>query len=116
MTSDERIEIARRLRTAAKTKSNSADYLWKRLEIAVNGWRFGDVIDEAYVFDNDVLARLADLIDPTCEVADCGNQDRHLLTTACLSCHASAYRATAAGMRACMTCRMRADRDGDEMR
>lgn len=65
-TSEERREIARRLRAAAKTKSNSADYLWKRLEIAVNGWRFGDGIDESYVFDNDVLARLADLIDQTC--------------------------------------------------
>ena len=64
MTSDERIEIARRLRAAAKTKSNSADYLWRHLEIAVNGWRFGDDIDASYVFDNDVLARLADLIDP----------------------------------------------------
>jgi hypothetical protein len=72
MTSDERREIARRLRTAAKTKSNSADYLWKRLEIAVNGWRFGDGIDDSYVFDNDVLARLADLIDPTCEVESVG--------------------------------------------
>lgn len=68
MTSDERREIARRLRAAAKTKSNSADYLWKRLEIAVNGWRFGAVVDESYVFDNDVLARLADLIDPTCHL------------------------------------------------
>ena len=69
-TSDERREIARRLRADAKTKSNSADYLWNRLEIAVNGWRFGDVIDESYVFDNDVLARLADLIDPTCILKD----------------------------------------------
>ena len=68
-TSDERREIARRLRAAAKTKSNSVDYLWKRLEIAVNGWKFGDVIDESYVFDNDVLSRLADLIDPTCHIA-----------------------------------------------
>ena len=69
MTSDkERREIAERLRVAAKTKSNSADYLWRRLEIAVNGWRFGDAINDLYVFDNDVLARLADLIDPTCEV------------------------------------------------
>ena len=61
---EERREIARRLRAAAKTKSNSADYLWNRLEIAVNGWKFGDDIDGSYVFYNDVLARLADLIDP----------------------------------------------------
>lgn len=66
MTSDERREIARRLRAAAKTKSGSADYLWNRLEIAVNGWKFGDAINDSYVFDNDVLSRLADLIDPTC--------------------------------------------------
>lgn len=66
MTSDEeRREIARRLRAAAKTKSNSADYLWQRLEIAVNGWKFGDDIHDSYVFDNDVLARLAELIEPT---------------------------------------------------
>lgn len=63
-TSDERREIARRLRTAAKTKSHSTDYLWRHLEIAVNRWRYGDAINESYVFDNDVLARLADLIDP----------------------------------------------------
>ncbi len=62
----ERRAVSERLRAAAKTKSGSADYLWNRLEIAVNGWKFGDVIDESYVFDNDVLSRLADLIDPTC--------------------------------------------------
>lgn len=67
-TSDERREVAARLRTAAKTESGSAYYLWNHLEIAVNGWRFGDVVDELYVHDNGILARLADLIDPTCEV------------------------------------------------
>lgn len=72
MTSDkERREIARRLRAAAKTKSHGADYLWRRLEIAVNGWRYGDAINDSYTFDNDVLSRLADLIDPTCSMADC---------------------------------------------
>lgn len=60
----ERWAVSERLRAAAKTKSGSADYLWNRLEIAVNGWKFGDDIDESYVFDNDVLSRLADLIDP----------------------------------------------------
>ena len=85
-TSDERREIARRLRAAAKTKSNSVDYLWKRLEIAVNGWKFGDVIDESYVFDNDVLSRLADLIDPTC----------HVVTTASGAAGPSAVRAPCA--------------------
>lgn len=60
----ERKEVAERLRAAAKTKSDSAYYLWKRLEIAVNGWRLGAVVDESYVYGNDVLSRLADLIDP----------------------------------------------------
>lgn len=65
MTSDkERREIARRLRAAAKTKSNNSDYLWRRLEIAVNGWKFGGAINGSYTFNNDVLARLADLIEP----------------------------------------------------
>ena len=65
-TSEERREVAARLRSAAKTDSGSPDYLWNHLEIAVNGWRFGDVIDDSYVFYNSVLSRLADLIDPTC--------------------------------------------------
>ena len=74
-TSDERREVAGRLRSAAKTESGSPDYLWNRLEIAVNGWRFGDVIDESYVFYNSVLERLADLIeseeeDTCCDVSD----------------------------------------------
>ena len=67
---DERREVAARLRSAAKTESGSPDYLWNRLEIAVNGWRFGDVIDDSYVFYNGVFERLADLIDPTCKKID----------------------------------------------
>lgn len=75
----ERRAVSERLRAAAKTKSGSADYLWNRLEIAVNGWKFRDVIDESYVFDNDVLSRLADLIDPTCsmDAIDTGEQADH---------------------------------------
>ena len=63
-TSDERREVAERLRAQARTVSHDSDYLWQRLEIAVNGWKFGDAINDSYVFYNDVLARLADLIDP----------------------------------------------------
>lgn len=66
--SEERREVAARLRAQARTVSHDSDYLWNRLEIAVNGWRLGAVVDESYVFYNDVLSRLADLIDPTCEV------------------------------------------------
>lgn len=63
-TSDERREVAARLRAQARTVSHDSDHLWQRLEIAVNGWKFGDDIDGSYVFDNDVLSRLADLIEP----------------------------------------------------
>lgn len=66
MSSDERRRVAERLRTYAKTVSHSPEYLWMRLETAVNGWRYGAVVDESYAFDNDVLSRIADLIDPTC--------------------------------------------------
>ena len=83
--SEDRREVAARLRSAAKTESGSPGYLWNRLEIAVNGWRFGDVIDDSYVFYNGVFERLADLIDPTChdtlpatwdtfECSECGTQ------------------------------------------
>lgn len=75
----ERWAVSERLRAAAKTKSGSADYLWNRLEIAVNGWKFGDDIDESYVYDNEVLSRLADLIEPepvrTCHDSDHGYDD-----------------------------------------
>lgn len=67
---DERREVAERLRTYAKTVSHSPEYLWMRLEIAVNGWRYGAVVDESYAFDNDVLSRIADLIDHTCHMVD----------------------------------------------
>lgn len=67
-TSDERREVAERLRAQARTVSHDSGYLWNRLEIAVNGWRVERSVDESYVFDNDVLSRLADLIDPTCHV------------------------------------------------
>lgn len=120
-TSDERREVARKLREDLPVARNVQEGYVAIMQtigvrpclLMVDG-QSGDRFDvTAY---EEGAARLADLIDPTCEVADCGHHDRHLLTTACLSCHASAYRATAAGMRACMTCRMRVDRDGDEMR
>ena len=68
MTSDERKAVAARLRKEARTVSFNRERLWVRLEIAVNGWKFGDAINDSYVFYNDVLSRLADLIDPTCEI------------------------------------------------
>lgn len=115
----ERRAVSERLRAAAKTKSGSADYLWNRLEIAVNGWKFGDVIDESYVFDNDVLSRLADLIDPTCHVVTSGEWRGRPIGSACSVCHAPLYHSTAwaHGMRYCAQCGSRVvddvDRDGE---
>lgn len=68
VSSEERREVAERLRKYAKTVTHSPEYLWAHLEIAVNGWHMGAYVDESYVYDNEVLSRLADLIDPTCEV------------------------------------------------
>lgn len=60
----ERREVAERLRKYAKTVTHSPEYLWAHLEIAVNGWHMGASVDESYVYDNEVLSRLADLIEP----------------------------------------------------
>ena len=115
MTSDERVEIARRLRAAAKTKSGSADYLWNRLEIAVNGWKFGDAVDDSYALNNDVFARLADLIDPTCHVVTSGERRGKPIGSACSVCHAPLYPSTAwaHGMRYCAQCGSRVVSDDD---
>lgn len=110
----ERKEVAERLRAAAKTKSDSAYYLWKRLEIAVNGWRLGAVVDESYVYGNDVLSRLADLIDPTCHVVTSGEWRGRPIGSACSVCHAPLYHSTAwaHGMRYCAQCGSRVVPDG----
>lgn len=75
MTSDERREVAQRLRKFAKTVTHNHEYLWAHLEIAVNGWYMGVPVDESYMYDNKVLSRLADLIDPTCEVVGTTSED-----------------------------------------
>ena len=76
---DERREVAARLRAQARTVSHDGGYLWQRLEIAVNGWSLGAVVDESYVFNNNILSRLADLRDPTCsmDAIDTGEQADH---------------------------------------
>lgn len=63
VTDGERRMVAERLRKYAKTVSSSPEYLWNRLEIAVNGWQPGDEIYESYAHNNTILARLADLIE-----------------------------------------------------
>ena len=106
--SDERREVAARLRSAAKTDSGSPDYLWNRLEIAVNGWRFGDVIDDSYVFYNSVLSRLADLIDPTCKILDAHWDDgQRTWGCICSSCDAHLEHKKSEYLRYCPECGMR---------
>lgn len=111
---DERRRVAERLRAQARTVSHDSRYLWKRLEIAVNGWSLGAVVDESYVFDNDVLSRLADLIDPTCEVESVDSTGG--LLSYRLSCGHTAYRpAYVQGPPpVCPSCGARLVRDGDE--
>ena len=89
-TSDERREVAKRLRKESKTVIRSGERLWTRLEIAVNGWKYGDDFDESYVHYNDVFARLADLIDPTCKIVtdqvDDGEWGAHETYVCCSNC------------------------------
>lgn len=94
--SEERREVAERLRAQARTVSHDRRYLWQRLEIAVNGWRLGAVVDESYVFDNDVLSRLADLIDPTCHARDYGHPDEFRIVKGCSVCNCAWYEDTMA--------------------
>ena len=63
VTDGERRMIADRLRKYAKTVSSSPEYLWNRLEIAVNGWQPGYEVDGSYAHNNEILERLADLIE-----------------------------------------------------
>lgn len=100
-TSDERREVAEQLREA-----RPSTYYAEELVDLIKDALLPAYPAETWREPTDVLASLADLIDPTCDVADCGHQDRHTMDSKCLSCHASAYRNTEAGMRVCATCRM----------
>ena len=115
MTSDERREVAARLRKEAKTVSFNYERLWVRLEIAVNGWKFGDAVDDSYALNNDVFARLADLIDPTCHVVTTGERRGRSIGSACSVCHAPLYPSTewTHGMRYCAQCGHRVVSDDD---
>lgn len=80
--SEERRNVARMLRWFASLHGNVA---YVTVERTLNldysdGFGGGAVTSES-------VRRLADLIDPTCEVADCGHQDGHAVCRGCLSCH-----------------------------
>lgn len=80
-TSDERREVAERMR-------GPFDVCGCLGHTYISGTLFGMQVcarDETALRDG--MRHLADLIDPTCEVADYGHPDRHTVCRGCLSCH-----------------------------
>ena len=100
-TSDERREVAARLRDYAQLRNcYPFEAFYVRLNIALfedNGWDRTD----GYVFDY-----LADLIDPVCHVVTTGESRGKPIGSACSVCHAPLYPSTAwaHGMRYCAQC------------
>lgn len=81
-TSDERREVAEQLREA-RPSTYYAEELVELIEDALSP----AFPTETWREPTDVLVSLADLVDPTCEVADCGRQDGHTVCRGCSSCH-----------------------------
>lgn len=108
MTSDERREVAARLRVYSHDFDfGDSDPFWYVSKAA-----FGDVDVHTYY---SVFARLADLIDPTCHVVTSGEWRGRPIGSACSVCHAPLYPSTAwaHGMRYCTQCGSRLVDDGD---
>lgn len=79
--SDERREVAERMRVVA-----DGPY--------VTTLSFGEMMNSVLTDGaprptnyREMFRCLADLIDPTCDVADCGRQDGHTVCRGCSSCH-----------------------------
>lgn len=109
MTSDERVEIAARLR-ATKAECDERGYPWM-VEDLLQALGFETYEDgEGGIFD-----RLADLIDPTCHVVTSGEWRGRPIGSACSVCHAPLYPSTAwaHGMRYCAQCGSRVVDDDD---
>ena len=100
LTSDERIEIAARLR---KTRG-----------IMAFVEALGIDLDSDWAW-TDVSKRVADLIDPTCHVVTSGERRGRPIGSACSECHAPLYPSTewTHGMRYCPQCGHRVVDDGD---
>lgn len=101
MTSDERIEIAERLRGA-----NGIFAFVSALGIDVDSdWCW-----------TDVSKRVSELIDPTCHVVTTGEWRGRPIGSACSVCHAPLYPSTAwaHGMRYCTQCGSRCVDDDNE--
>lgn len=106
-TSDERHEVAERMRVYSHDFDfGDSDPLWYVAKAA-----FGDVDVHTYY---SVFARLADLIDPTCNVVTSGEWRGRPIGSACSKCHAPLYPSTAwaHGMRYCSQCGSRVVDDG----
>lgn len=102
-TSDERREVAARLRQASHTDAN----LDVTIAIAIL-----ETIGEVH---RPIAAVVADLIDPTCHVVTSGERRGRPIGSACSVCHAPLYPSTAwaHGMRYCSQCGHRVVDDGD---
>ena len=98
MTSDERVEIAARLRKA------------RGIMAFVEA--LGIDLDSDWAW-TDVSKRVADLIDPTCHVVTSGERRGRPIGSVCSVCHAPLYPSTtwAHGMRYCTQCGSRVTDD-----
>lgn len=87
-TSDERREVAEKLRHASHTDANFS----ATIAIAIL-----ETVGEVH---RPIAAVVADLIDPTCHVVTSGEWRGRPIGSACSVCHAPLYR----GMRYCPSC------------
>lgn len=111
MTSEERREVAERLRSCAQDVNGTRDFA-----MYLSHWvGFDGVTDDEgkhFTIAADrreaelTLERLADLIDPTCHVVTSGEWRGRPIGSACSVCHAPLYPSTAwaHGMRYCPQC------------
>ncbi len=93
-TSDERREVAERLRFCARDINGTRDFSmylghWVNADEEQGGNPFTVQADRKSA--ERTLEKLADLIDPTCAVADYGHPDWHTVCRGCLSCHGVWY-------------------------
>lgn len=105
-TSDERREVAWRLRTEV-SEGECIDYAVCRI--------INDVLGVNGAWGAKAARILADLIDPTCHVVTSGEWRGRSIGGACSECHAPLYPSTVWtwGMRYCPQCGSRVVDDGD---